>query len=53
MGNSGTKNQNCQFILKFDTKTILQNAVCATGITLFGQIWSKNQNCLFTLKFGT
>ena len=27
MGNSGTKNQNCQFILKFDTNTILQNSV--------------------------
>ena len=60
LGKFGQKDQNCQFMLKFGTKTNLnmQNSVVVVIISVLYQKYSfsgkfdpKNQNCLFTLKF--
>ena len=53
LGKSGQKNQNCQFKLKFGTKTNLnkRNSMMMFNFSVFdhiflGQIWSKNSKLL-------
>ena len=62
LGKIGSKNQNCQFILKFGTQTNsnMRNSMamfnfCAFYLELpfLGKFGPKNQNCQFRLKFGT
>ena len=58
LGKSGQKNQNCQFKLKFGTKTNLNKGNSRMMFNfsvfdhkyLFEKIWSKN---LFKVKFDT
>ena len=60
LGKFGAKNQICQFILKFGTKTNLnmQNSMVMHTFSVFDQkrffmlSWSQNSN-LFKVEFGT
>ena len=57
---SGQKNQNCQFKLKFGTKTNFNmwNSMMMLTLSVFdqsflGKFGPKIQNCLFKVKFDT
>ena len=62
LGKFGPKNQNCQFKLKFGTKTNsnMQNSMALFTFSVLDRKYPfldkfgpKNQNCQFKLKFGT
>ena len=68
MGKFGSKNQNCQFKLKFGTQINLnmQNSMVHAEFNgavdffsfgpetpFLGKFGPKNQNCQFNVKFGT
>ena len=62
LGKFGPKNENCQFQLKFGTKSNsnMKNPMVMFTLSIFERKYpfyckfvSKNQNCLLKLKFGT